>query len=215
MNQVLAKAGFEKVTGRLVRRLRRKYNDHCITILTYHDIATEDSVFTAGTGLRHHPSEFERQVDYLAENYNLIGLRELVAMLARREQPRRAVVLTFDDGFAGTLRQAMPILYRRRIPMTIFPVTSVIGNHDLLWQHKLAWLLANGHEARVLGALQAEGWDVEDSGIPVADYVRQNYRIQLPRVLDGVLEMVGQRASVLAAKYRPWRWVSFESAFFW
>jgi len=204
MNQVLTKSGFQGVTGRLVRRLRRRYNEHCITILTYHSIAVEKSIFTDGTGLRHHPSEFERQVDYLATNYNLIGLRELVDMLARQEQPRRAVVLTFDDGYAGTLRQAMPILYRRRIPMTVFPVTSVIGNHDLLWQHKLAWLLANGHEARVRDALRAEGWDLGDGDTPVTDYVRRNYRIQLPMVLDGVLEMVGQRASALAAQYRPY-----------
>lgn len=204
MNQVIAKAGFQRVTGRLVRRLRRRYNDHCITILTYHSVATEDSVFTAGTGLRHHPAEFERHVDYLAANYNLISLRELVDMLARGEQPRRAALLTFDDGYANTLRQAMPILYRRRIPMTIFPVTSVIGNHDLLWQHKLAWLLADGHEARVVDALRAEGWDMDDSDIPVADYVRRNYRIQLSKILDGVLEMVGQTSSALAAKHRPY-----------
>lgn len=204
MNAVLTRTGFEAWTGRLVRRLRRRYNDQCITILAYHSIATEDSIFTVGTGLRHHPREFERQIDYLAAHYNILSLRRIVEMLERGEQPRRAVALTFDDGYADSLRKAMPILYRRRIPMTVFPVTSVIGNRDLLWQHKLAWLVDQGHETRVVDALRAEGWQIVPDAGPVSEFVRRNYRPSLPKVLDAVLEMVGQSAAGLAAKHRPY-----------
>ena len=45
---------------------------------------------------------------------------------------------------------------------------------------------------------------MDDRDSTVTDYVRRNYRIQLPKVLDGVLEMAGQTASALAAKYRPY-----------
>ncbi len=204
MTSVLASTDFDAWTGRVVRSMRRRHNDHCITILTYHSIAPEDTIFTAGYPLRHHPAEFERHVEYLAEHYKPIGLRELVSMLARGEQPRSAVVFTFDDGYADTLRRAMPILFRRRIPMTIFPVTSVIGNRDLLWQHKLAWLIAEGHERRVRSALRSARWQIEDQAEPLIDFVRRSFRPNLPDVLESILRRLGTSGPALAAEYKPY-----------
>ena len=204
MNAMLMKTEFDAWTGRLVRRLRRPRNTQCIHVLTYHSIAREDSVFTRGTTLRLDPAAFERHVDYLAEHYTPIRLSELLAALARGDRLHQAVVMTFDDGFADTMRRAYPVLYRRRIPMTVFPVTSVIGNTDLLWQHKLAWLEAEGYERKVLEAMQAEGFPSRTDDEPLADYARRNYRADLPEILEGVLRSTGHRGARLAAALRPY-----------
>lgn len=204
MNTVLSRTRFDTWAGRAVRGVRRRYNDHCITVLTYHSISVQESFLTAGTSLRHHPRLFEEQVDYLAEHYNLISLRDLVAMLGRREQPRRAVVITFDDGYADSLRQAMPILYRRRIPMTLFPVTSVLGNRRLMWQHTLAWLVSHGHTQRVWDGLESGGWLLPGQRGSVEQFARENYRAELPEILDSLLDAVGTNAAALAAKHRPY-----------
>ena len=131
MSRWLARTEFDTWTGHWLRRLRRRQNERCINLINYHSIAAEDNLFTRGTKLRHDPAEFERQMDYLVENYRPTSMRELVDALERHEHLRRAVVVTIDDGLADSLRIAMPILRRRRIPMTIFAVTSVIGNADL------------------------------------------------------------------------------------
>jgi len=212
MNTMLSRTGFDNWTGRIVRRLRRRYNDQCISILTYHSVAHEDSVFTAGTQLRCNPQDLENEAEYLAEHFNVMRLSDLVTMLERGEQPVRAVVFTFDDGYGDSIRQAMPILYRRRIPMTIFPVTSVVGNTELMWQHKLAWLVAGGHEARVWDALNAEGWSIPDTheGAPaenresVGDFARRNYQPHLPQVLESLLAAVGTSGLALASRNRPY-----------
>ncbi len=204
MNALLTRTDFDKWTGRLVRRMRRRHNEHCTTILTWHSVAREETLFTAGTQLRHHPADFEHQIDYLAAHYNLISLHELVHMLEQEEQPRRTVVLTFDDGYADSLRVALPILFRRRIPMTIFPVTSVIGNSDLMWQHKLAWLIASGHESRVWNTLKDAGWMIPADPEPLATFVRRNYRATLLDVLESVLRDAGTNGPELAAQYRPY-----------
>lgn len=202
---LLSNARFDTWSGRLVRRLRRRYNDRCITVLTYHSIAREPDVFTAGTGVRHHPHTLERHMEYLSEHYRPVGLPELVSSLEQGRQPARSVVLTFDDGYADSIRRALAILYRWRIPMTIFPVTSVIGNVDLMWQHKLAWLVAEGHTQKVWDALRAEGWDIDDeTDGSVEDYVRQHYRPILPELLEAVLRSVGTSGAALAAKHRPY-----------
>ncbi len=203
MNPLLQNANFDAWTGRLVRSLRRRHNDRCITILTYHSIAREPGLFTHGHGLCHAPAAFEREIEYLADNFNVIRLSQLIDMLERHETPRRAVVLTFDDGFADTLHCAMPICYRRRLPITIFPVTSVVGNTGLLWQHKLAWLMHEGLAPRVWDALAREGWDVgarED----LDDFVRRNFRADVPEILESVIRYFGVDSPALAARYRPY-----------
>lgn len=204
MNAMLMRTDFDAWTGRLVRRLRRPRNTQCIHILTYHRIAREDDVFTQGTTLRLDPTVFERQIDYLAEHYNPVRLSDLIDALARGEQPRQAVVITFDDGFADTIRRAYPVMYRRRIPLTIFPVTSVIGNTDLLWQHKLAWLLAEGQERKVQEAMQAAGFPSRPDDDLLVDYARRHYRADLPDLLEEVLRASGHSGPRLAAALRPY-----------
>ncbi|MBN2562241.1 MAG: polysaccharide deacetylase family protein [Phycisphaerae bacterium] len=204
MKTLLARTEFNTWTGQWVRRLRRRRNDCCINIVAYHSVARRESVFTAGTSLRHDPAVIERQIEYLAEHYSPIGLSELVRLLAGGERPHRAVVVTFDDGFGDSIRQAREILYRRRIPMTVFPVTSVIGNTDLMWQHKLAWLIANGHEGKVGDAFEAEGFPPRGAGEPLADYARRHYRAEIPDILEDVLRATGRSGARLAAAMRPY-----------
>lgn len=204
MTSVIFDKGFETWTGRLVRSIRRKYNDQCTTILTYHSVSREESIFTSGPGMRHLPTDFEREMDYLAGHYNVISLRELVDRLERGEEPKRSVVITFDDGFADTIRFALPIMYRRRMPMTIFPITSVVDNRDLLWQHKLAWISVNGHEDLAWSELTRRGWPPVGSRESLHHYTRHHYRPDLPAALESVLNAVGTSGAELADRFKPY-----------
>lgn len=201
MSSLLNNTKFDAWTGKLVRSLRRKHNDRCITILTYHSIAREPNLFTQGHGICHHPADFEREIEYLAENFNVISLSQLIEMLDAKEQPRRAVVLTFDDGYADTLHCALPICFRRRVPITVFPVTSVVGNTNLLWQHKLAWLINEGLADRVWDALAREGWTIDAERHDLDGFIRRNFRADIPDILESTINYFGVDSPTLAAKH--------------
>lgn len=80
---------------------------------------------------------FSRQLRLL----NLLGYRgidfgELVETLrASRLPPRRAVVITIDDGYLDNLEVAEPILRRRGFPATVFLVSGKLGGVND-WTHE-------------------------------------------------------------------------------
>lgn len=204
MSSLVTRTSFDSLAGRFLRHIRRRHNGQCVNILTYHCISPVEHFWTAGTTLRHDPAEFEHHMDFVAEHYHPMRLSEFVQRVTDGQTPQRAVIITIDDGTADSLHFAAPILYRRRIPATIFPVTSVIGNKDMIWTHKLAWLEANGHEPDVVSAMQSAGFPARAEHESVSDYVRRTFRVDTPETLEAVLQKCGISATELAAKYHPY-----------
>ncbi|WP_257453528.1 polysaccharide deacetylase family protein [Archangium lipolyticum] len=87
--------------------------------------------------------EFERHALFLAREYQPVPLSELVAGLAGRARlPRRALALTFDDGYRNNLYLVAPILARHGIPATVFVTTGLIGTSGWMWAYELEELFS-------------------------------------------------------------------------
>src|SRR5213078_60716 len=52
----------------------------------------------------------------------------------------RAVVITFDDGYASVYANAFPRLRRLGLPATVYLTTDVVDNRALIWINELNWL---------------------------------------------------------------------------
>jgi len=204
MKQLLRRADSSLFSGRLMRRWQQRYQDRCVQIICYHSVARTQSILTEGTALSHGIDDFERQIDYFADRYRPISLRKLIEAISAGRTVERAVVFTFDDGFADNLRRAMPILYRRRIPMTIFPTAGVIGNTDLMWTHKLAWLTRSGHGDRLEHLMHKAVYPQREPDEAWPDYARRVYRDDLQSLLESALRDAGQSGSALAGSLRPY-----------
>lgn len=97
-------------------------------ILMYHMVQAhrEGARFN---GLRVTPEHFEAQVRWLREHgFTFFTMSELWAQ--REQLPARAVAITFDDGYADNLHQALPILERYDAKATIY---VVVDRHDRDW----------------------------------------------------------------------------------
>ncbi|WP_240975285.1 polysaccharide deacetylase family protein [Paraburkholderia aromaticivorans] len=67
-----------------------------VPVLMYHHISTSPGMITVS------PEHFAAQMAYLAgAGYTTIGSAQLSAYLAGEPLPKKAVVLTFDDGYLG------------------------------------------------------------------------------------------------------------------
>jgi peptidoglycan/xylan/chitin deacetylase (PgdA/CDA1 family) len=83
-------------------------------------------------------SVFETQLEEMAQQgYTVIPLRALVAHLrgGGSPPPSRSVVITVDDGHRSVYTELLPVLRRRRVPVTLFVYPSAISNatYALTW----------------------------------------------------------------------------------
>ncbi len=96
-------------------------------ILMYHEVAAP----RPGSRLNHWrvaPDDFARQLDLLARRgYRGVALRDL---LDRPDATEKRAVLTFDDGYAGVLSRALPLLSTRGFSATVFVVSGKLGGRN-------------------------------------------------------------------------------------
>jgi peptidoglycan/xylan/chitin deacetylase (PgdA/CDA1 family) len=94
-----------------------------VTILSYHSIDDH------GTPLSVSPRLFKRQMETLAvEGCVSLTMGEVGDGLAKREPfPRRAVAITFDDGFENVLTEALPVLRAHHLKATVYAITGMVG----------------------------------------------------------------------------------------
>ncbi len=80
------------------------------------------------------PEVFEEQVQYLNQSYEILQLSELVHILSQGlKPPKRAIVLTFDDGYGDNFLNAKPLLQKYKIPATFFIATQSTHCGEFWW----------------------------------------------------------------------------------
>lgn len=94
-----------------------------VTILSYH------SIDDLGTPLSVSPRLFAQQMEMIAaEGCTTLTMREVSKHFTRRSKfPKRALAITFDDGFENVLTNALPILAKHKLKATVFIITGMAG----------------------------------------------------------------------------------------
>lgn len=79
--------------------------------------------------------QFTEQLEVLRdEGYRPVSLADVAAFLrAERALPRKAIVLTIDDGYQSVYKVAFPVLKKFGFPATVFIYTDYIANGGLTW----------------------------------------------------------------------------------
>src|ERR1700759_3055747 len=93
-------------------------NSKCnIIVLMYHRV---DKVDTNPWSICVSPENFEKQIRFLKQNFNIITVDELVIQLRSNTINQNAVCITFDDGYADNYIHAKPVLEKYNCPATFF-----------------------------------------------------------------------------------------------
>lgn len=112
--------------------LRREF-----IVINYHMVSEQKLPHVAHLFPYKTPEMFERDMDYLQQNFNLISYDQLVDHFSGEKRlPSRSVALTFDDGFAECFEVARPLLLKHGIPCSFFVSTNTIDNKDMAKEQK-------------------------------------------------------------------------------
>lgn len=101
-------------------------------ILCYHNVVSRESAHGA-PGLHLEVQRFQRQVEWLAQRFTVIGLAEYTRRLQRGQSLRRLLAITFDDGYDGVFTHAWPILRSLGLPATVFVPTGLPPGDAFWW----------------------------------------------------------------------------------
>lgn len=109
-----AKSGLGLLRSRS-RRLQETL-ERGLTVFVYHDVTDDPAPFSRECGLAVSPAAFERQIRFIAGNFQVISMDRLL----EGPVPQRAALLTFDDGLESVFTGALPILRALGLPSTVF-----------------------------------------------------------------------------------------------
>lgn len=111
-----------------------------VPVLTYHRIGNGGGRMTVS------PAAFDAQLTYLQKNgYRVVRLADLQDFLeGRRQLPKKAVVITFDDGHASSYQYAYPLLKKHGFAATYFLYTDFIGSSEGLSWSQIREMAASG-----------------------------------------------------------------------
>ena len=107
-----------------IHPLVRREHKNGLTIFMFHEITDTPSSFALRYGLSVPIGLFEKQIEWISTTYKMIHPTQLLTGCL----PHNAALITFDDGWAGAYKNALPVLERMKIPCIIFLNMDAINN---------------------------------------------------------------------------------------
>ena len=107
-----------------------------LQVVLYHHLSDEDDPLTRELGVGTPPSLFEAHLTRLARDYEVVDLDQILS----GRLPRRALLITFDDGYRSVLERAGPILSRLGLPSVFFISAAFVSPGSLPLDNLMCWI---------------------------------------------------------------------------
>ncbi len=154
-----------------------------VPILIYHRFGKDANKMTVT------PKAFEDQLQLLnQQNYTVIPLLHLQEfLLGKRTLPKKAVVITIDDGYQSVYHLARPLIEKYQVPVTLFLYSDYINRGGLTHQ-QIRELKTTG-----LISIQAHSKTHANLSHQRPDESKQTYRKRLQLEVDHPKHFIHQK----------------------
>lgn len=146
--------------------------DFRIPILMYHEITTEENLRKVCNKIKYTyvvtTQKFEEQMRWLAEaGFSTVSLYAVVDIIENKNSlilPKKPIIITFDDGFAGNHQYGFPILKKYGHFAVFFITVNNVGTPYMMGWRQLEELVLDGMSIQshcmthpLLGQLDRDG----------------------------------------------------------
>jgi len=155
---VLTSVVYEAVRLLRLPALLRRWTEGAV-ILCYHNVIPPEALAGRDAALHMERDVFERQLAWLRRHFDLVSLEVLLDRLRSGVSLRGLMCLTFDDGYVGFFRWALPALRAQKVPAAVFLVADAADRPAAFWwdQPALAARATDERRARWLAECQGDG----------------------------------------------------------
>ena len=101
-------------------------------VLALHNVVSDPASAGLDASLHLSLESLSRLLDALDGSHRFVALEQILGGIGESSE-RLPVAVTFDDAYRGALRNALPLLARRGIPVTIFAVPGRLGHPGMWW----------------------------------------------------------------------------------
>jgi peptidoglycan/xylan/chitin deacetylase (PgdA/CDA1 family) len=170
-----------------------------LPILTYHRVAPQGS--TSLARFRITPEDFEAQMRYLKEAgyYTITFDHWRVAAECKKPLPGRAVLITFDDGYADFAQYAWPVLKQFEMTAVVFLVSGQLGGSNVWDRTEETLQLMSAEKVQKL----------QDEGVIFGSHSLSHRSLLTLSSAEIAREHVRSRCTLEAALGRPVQAVSY------
>ncbi|MBN2292956.1 MAG: polysaccharide deacetylase family protein [Pirellulales bacterium] len=144
----------------MLSRLRRA---NSVAILKYHSV--QDHLGTKaeviGRGIVQSATVFSEQMEILAKHFNPVSLDDVSDfLLDRRTPPRRAIAITFDDGFRDNFEIAAPILEKFGLRATFYITAGCVESGLSPWFCRLRQAFLTSKVQKWTDPVNGQSWSL-------------------------------------------------------
>lgn len=100
---------------------------------------------------------FREQIAFMKSNFNIVTMEQVLEAISTKEKlPEKALLLTFDDGYADNYTVAMPVLEEYGVQGSFFIPGKTFTTHQLLDVNKIHYVLASANIYNLVEVLKKE-----------------------------------------------------------
>ncbi|MFN9450772.1 MAG: polysaccharide deacetylase family protein [Rubrivivax sp.] len=168
-------------TGLYDRRIKHACREpETWAIVMYHRVIDDPASDPFQLGMCVSRERFERQIRYLCQRFNIISMADGFKRHAMGQPlPRRALSVTFDDGYLDNLTCALPILQRHGVPFSVYVPTGGMLEGEPLWWDRAITALAGTHRLEL---------DLQELGLSESSDVRSLRGVFAPETAEAILD---------------------------
>lgn len=141
-------------------------------VLLYHRIVDIEADYNM---LSVKPENFEEHMKFLSKNFNVISLKDIKNS---QLNDKNNVVITFDDGYYDLYENALPILKKYNIPVTMYITTKYIDTPYGIWTDNLHRAIFEGKKYNDKFHLETDWLDCVWSTASLSDRVDTYYALR-------------------------------------